>query len=101
MGIYRTDFLQHSQAVHSRHTQIKQGHTGYMFAEQSQTFLSAGGRDDLIPVSRKHVLQEIAIHLIVIDDQNFNHRYGTFPTKRREILRDKANQRKNTTRDET
>jgi hypothetical protein len=45
-----------------------------MLPEKIQPFSAAGCRMDVIPVTGQYGLQEVAIHAIVVNDKDFDHR---------------------------
>jgi hypothetical protein len=45
-----------------------------MLPEEVQAVNAAGRRMDIIAMPRQYGLQEVAIHAIVIDDKDFDHR---------------------------
>jgi hypothetical protein len=49
-----------------------------MLAKEVETLEPARGGNNLVPVAGKHILQQITVHLIVIDNQDLNHRRSPY-----------------------
>ena len=67
------NFLEHGQPVHLGHAQIEDGDTRRMLPEQIQSFTPTGTGHHMVSMPRQDGLQEIAIHLVVVNDQYCNH----------------------------
>src|SRR4029077_11533917 len=60
----------HIEAIDLRHQEIEQQDSGLLRAGQLDGLPSAGGQYDLEACGLQHVLQPIAVHGFVIDDQD-------------------------------
>jgi len=68
------NFFQHRQSIHLWHSKIEDGHAWSMLAEEIQPFEAAGRRAHVVPMASQDGLQQIAVHPIIINDKNLDHR---------------------------
>src|SRR6185503_20854225 len=74
MRIDGPNFHQHRQPVHFGHPKVENRHAGIVLPEESQSVKAAGCRMHIVPMTRQHGLQEVAIHAVVVNDKDFDHR---------------------------
>ena len=86
MGIVCTDFFEDGQPIHFRHTKIKNGDTRDLPSEKSQAFDPARRRQHLIPMPSEDGLDQLTVHAIIVDNQNFDH-FSTSRTGTRGVPR--------------
>ena len=67
------DFFKDGQPIHFRHPKIKNDDARNLLTEEGQTFDPARRRQHLIPMSGKNGLDQLAVHAIVVDNQNLDH----------------------------
>jgi hypothetical protein len=73
VGIVRTDFFEDGQPIHFGHAKIKNGHARGVLTEEGQAFDPTRRRQHLIPMPGENGLDQLAVHAIVVNHENFDH----------------------------
>src|SRR6185295_11318127 len=74
MRIICTDFFENGEPIHFRHPEIKNGDARGLLAEEVQAFDPACRGQHLIAMSGENGLNQLAVHTVIVDNENLDHR---------------------------
>ena len=73
------DLLARPEAVHLRHHHVEEDKVGRLLGKPLQRILPVAGRAHREPLARKHRLQALAQHALVVNDQDLRHKAARQP----------------------